>query len=822
MANKNTGKNIAIGSIIVLVIAMLVFVIIYFSKQTFLQPTPNFLTQYAGLPDTFNANNFDWIETLPISLDFGETAVIGDYKIIVQKSHRGQKLSEPFCSTNTCSGTQIGTDGSNCPLYSGSGSASVNHNIGSTCGSTGCGKCNSETFDFGGQVLSCNARTNGDAIDVGCTPSGNSIQCGGCLRLKSGGSSGSVTCDVSFVSQCGGVAQSVVYESNNQCWAKGDIYYNEAKIYDISWDVTRSNVAFKNGVKVPNNQADLLVEFHTDDQYVGGTCRTIVSDYTMQLPPQSFQLNISATKKEVVQGEIIKVNISIDNFYGKPMLANLIVDFEVPTTIGSARRTDEKIITIPTGHSEHFFEIPSQQATDKLIATPTIDFLMKGTQFSGINGICYRQEINKDKPLAGCEYVEIGTISESPFEVRIISETEALKGKISELESDISFLELSIAEKAKYITDLNLNLQEQAGLIRQLQLKSTEQAELISALNLNIQQEAELITALQLKSSEQADLIASLELSIAQKIELINELELKASEMAEAITKLNLNIQQQASAIKQMEDKIAEQASIIDNMGITLSQEAELIDAMNLEINDQLTLINNLNLNLLNKIALVNMLNIENEEQKQLNEQMRGSFAEQASVINNLELTIDGDAEYIRHLDLSLAAQAGVISELNLKIEDMARLITQLKLDKDQLTKLVSELQLTITEYAELIKELKLNVEDSALIIGKLKLSAEQDAELINKLKLNVGELAELVSRLKLTNEEQARLIDGLELNLQEKIELVKQLKLKIEEEQALLTGLQKGIPVYVWFIVGAVVVIAIAGIIIARRKKKS
>jgi len=148
-------------------------------KQALISPTHNFITQYAGKPAFYGS--FGWMYNYQFPLDFGSTAVIGDYKIVVETKSSGQKLGEPYCGANTCSGTQTGIE-NGCPIYEGLASTSFSTQEGCASGSTGGGKCVYGINSVGGIVQSVSCRGSQWSKEVSYNPSGSSVNWGFCVQ----------------------------------------------------------------------------------------------------------------------------------------------------------------------------------------------------------------------------------------------------------------------------------------------------------------------------------------------------------------------------------------------------------------------------------------------------------------------------------------------------------------------------------------------------------------------------------------------------------------------------------------------------------------
>jgi len=412
-------KNIGFLIIIVLIVIGLFFFGDKLGIQSVISPTANFITQYVGKPETVHDNSFIWMDNHPYPLDFNPTAIIGDYKIAVSSAGRGVKYGEPYCQANICGGTATAIDNDGCQHWEGTASTTVTYNL-PDCSVAYCKCYYDHSATVGGDIISCSASSSGNAKDAWCVYSGNTVKLQGCLGCGTGTCRGSINAGVTYKVNCGGLTKDLLYESTSQCWSKADIYYKDALIKTLDWDNRRQSTHLNKGQITTHQEERLHIDLQTGSQYLAGSCYTIINDYIFTLKPEDFELNITAMQEQVFEGQLVAVNVSIKNNYGSPILGKLTVDFEVPTTIGSAKKTEEKMLTIPIGQSDHLFTIPTTQVTDKIYATPKVDFLMKGSDFQGTNYLCYGQTIMKDRALSSCEFVQIGEIKEKTFTVNII------------------------------------------------------------------------------------------------------------------------------------------------------------------------------------------------------------------------------------------------------------------------------------------------------------------------------------------------------------------------------------------------------------------
>lgn len=452
---------------LIAVIIIAVFAVGFFlSKQGFkplaiFQPEGHSIRQFTQSPDTLHDNAWDWTENYPLSLSFGSTAIIGDYKISTQTTWRGTKYGEYYCRLNTCGGNPIGNDEFGCMRWRGNiGQVSCSGTIVGNCCLSGCDEYINGNTEAHTQY--CTSRTQ------------NGGQCGGadaCYRDSPANGAG-FTYTADCIKQCGGQTRDITYSSERVCWAKADIYYKNQLVKTLDWSDARQSAHIKQNKTTAHLDERLHIDIKTESQYVGADCVMVVNDYLLLFKPNDFILNLTTPKAQAFEDEPISAQIHITNNYGEIVKGKLIINFEVPTIIGSAKKIEEKIIDVPTGKSVHNFVIPTTQITDKIIVTPRIDILMSGTRFSGVNGICYGQELTqyptKDQSLGGCEFVKIGSTIEETFTLNIIPKPLYLSKNANEqcpsgYVKSLADMTLCIREDVKKLTCSQLGCPNIAG-----------------------------------------------------------------------------------------------------------------------------------------------------------------------------------------------------------------------------------------------------------------------------------------------------------------------------------------------------------------------
>lgn len=546
-------------TISILIIIGMILLVTYtyntqFSRTSLLQSSGNSLTQYAGRPETFQDNSYKWIETNQLPLDFGETAIIGDYKIIVQKTDRGKKYGPYYCASNTCGGAPIGTDEFGCQLYDG---LTAEQQVCSASGTSTSGSsgvfCVADCGSYPSDGINCRA-------DCGCSggsysgdPCGPKYQCSG----ASGGCTATVATYCQFPITCGGQTRDVLYEGIYQCWSKADVYYKNQLVTTMDWDNRVRSAHISGGQEVAHSDERLHIQLQSNSQYVGSTCWTIESDYLFSFKPQDFALNMSGIATEAIEGDIVRIYFNITNNYDfSSIYGNLVLLYEIPTSVGTANKTEERILSLPVGISSHFFDIPTAQVPEFIYVKPKIDVVMNGSSFSGINGRCYRQTISERTSLASCQFVQIGVLEEPTLTIKVISSAENI---INQLQQNITFLEATLLEKVQIIGNLNLTITQQATLINSLNLNISQMASIISNLDITLGEQGELIDSLKIDLTQKASIIDNLNMTFKEQEELITSLKLDINQKIDLVNKLNLSVEEKQQLI----------ASLLENSNST-------------------------------------------------------------------------------------------------------------------------------------------------------------------------------------------------------------------------------------------------------------
>ena len=364
-------------------IMLLIILFIFFGGNffSFFQLKPVSMIQYAGKKIANEA-----IDRPEIVIS--NAAKIGEYNIVTSKdTFRNEpvysnNLPAYGCRTNTCNGELFGKDLFGCEIYS------ISYAV--WCDKNGC----------------CDDTCNG-LIGWQCTSG-----CPGCSGTCSEMSGHQET----RVKDCGGYGilnQIDTCCGYSTCWGKYDIYKNSQLLQEIPWMTVKGKSISLEGLKVV---------LHQNDLFAYGECYRIENTFAFEIPENSFNFDVSTPKQEYAVGENAVANVKITNSY-KNVKAKLSVSYEIPTAIGPATKEDTKIVDVSVGENIYSYLIPTEMTTHAVYITPKLDIVMLGSEFAGVNGICYGQTEPGVRDLSGCSYVLLGTLQGDKFVVRITPTT---------------------------------------------------------------------------------------------------------------------------------------------------------------------------------------------------------------------------------------------------------------------------------------------------------------------------------------------------------------------------------------------------------------
>ena len=557
----------------------------------------------------------------------------------------------------------------------------------------------------------------------------------------------------------------------------------------------------------------VIAEFKVDQTYSSNDCKLIQNKYILDIKESDFEITLSSIDPVIIENTHYDLSISIHNNYKNNIVSNVIIDYEIPTLIGSATQTTETITVLHRGENIIGVNIPTTKVTDEVIIKVKVDILFDTSNFYGLNDVCYPDLTNDLFNIAFyCEYIKAGEMPTETFTATIIRDlthlctdadiTDEIECKlfldilVNDLENNITNSESQIAD---LISELDISGEQIAILLLQLDKVNQNITQIVSELqisndkiatllieldnvNANITQITNklIITDEQLKviiiqlqhaDDEILSLTAQLDLSEQQLLNLIIDLDLAEQDIAKYILQLALKDDELASLIADLAAKDIEISNIITELNLKDVELAKLIvdlDNANIYIGDLLLKIQ-LNQQQLDTIIIE--LNTANIDVARLIEE---------ALLNNQET-----ATLITMLDLKENELVDILFQLQLTEEDLADTITQLNLTKQELSSLIIELGLKDVEIASLISQIDFVEQELYNTIICLNLTEQELSNKIQELNLTEQQIAELIGRLDLKDQEIASLINQLQnLNM---TELINELDLKECELASLL-----------------------------------
>ena len=441
MKKKSKFKRNLIITFSILLLITVSILIINLQLTGFKLENINMIQYAGGFNDRLGSDSF-YFEANPRPVTASE-AIIGDYKIITEKKEFGQLLGEWKCKPLPETFSFSTTWGRN-NQYSASWDnlIDINKNFeGNIFGGAVEGCC----FDFCGygyllndrnkrfnrpfnyQEGSKSERKSKNWLEVqefgederGCPTMKLTFPALQDCKKDNQGEGNCEECNNYQQSKqviLGGSFREILYQNTDfaECWARFDIYKNNELINSTEWQ--------------PNG----AIQFFFDDLVINlgfnrvrntreQECLRIENTFNFLIPNDAFSFEITASERQVFEDSQTTAEIKITNNW-KSVEGDLTVDYEIPTAIGSAKKTQTKKIQIPFGESTHIYDIPTTQVTDTILITPTLRVNMESSEFKGVNGYCAENPKREGfvRDLSTCQSINIGTLEGETFEVNII------------------------------------------------------------------------------------------------------------------------------------------------------------------------------------------------------------------------------------------------------------------------------------------------------------------------------------------------------------------------------------------------------------------
>ena len=601
-------------------------------------PSQQFTTQYIGTIPAYGI--YQWIYNHPYSVAQFSTANILDYKIVSEKFKTGTIYDFLGCKANDCNGNIESTDSYGCNIY----------------------KMSSPLYQVWLTDIHCSSgswwlyRIRTSLATAQQEINRNDGICGRIVTITS----------------CGGANLKTI-KSGGGCYSSHKVYYKGNLMYETGIIASVVRKDFKEGVLTTNQaDSDLHIDFQNADLYFGSPtdlngycvrvsgsgscpgsetecantngcswagsghiskgCSLVTNEYIVPLPSNAMQFEVDIPKNQVIKGEIIKANITVVNNW-IDTTGRLDILINIPYTVfGEQKQTSDsqsQFVSIKKGKTSFYFDLPTEQVTNLIYVTPTFNLLVPGNKFSGVNYYCFEQPDTKERDISQCQYVSFGTLEGSRFQLDVIPPPGFNGSMILDLEERLKQLQITSAEQASLISELDLTINQQADIISSMQLKTQEQGAIINNLQLTINEQADLITSLNLNFNDQLTIINNLNINLEQKKLLVNQLEITTTE--------------QQSLINQMRGSFSEQANIINQLNLTIKDDAELIKSYKLSLEGQTEIINNLNLNINELTDLISQLELSNDDLIILVNDLKITQQQKQDIINQLQETIGID-----------------------------------------------------------------------------------------------------------------------------------------------------------------------------------
>lgn len=404
--DRETKSRLAIASVVIISILLVIYGGIYLFSL--FQPKPQFLTQYHNI---LKCGSYAWMYGHDYPISISPEAEILDYKIVTESFSDENIVEFVSCKENTCNGDFKEKDEYGCDVWRG-----ITGKLG--CGSDHAYQCSCNTAP---ETKQCGDRT----VECRYSPCG-------CPMIMQ---------DFTCYGTCGGANVNVIKQGGG-CYSKDKVYYKNNLVYETPLLYKRNVVSFREGVNISGNQeADLSIAFQNDYQYYGSSgrdtscpeykpnglyiskgCYGMINDYIFKTPDNAFNFSVEIPKQKVVKKEELKAKVIINNDWSDVhgvLNVNLLAYFESFNGMNELSSTLKREININTGKNIYEFNIPTDFIVDNIYITPSVDVLIEGNKFSGVNYYCYDQPNTKERDVSTCSYLSLGRYDGDVFNINI-------------------------------------------------------------------------------------------------------------------------------------------------------------------------------------------------------------------------------------------------------------------------------------------------------------------------------------------------------------------------------------------------------------------
>lgn len=162
----------------------------------------------------------------------------------------------------------------------------------------------------------------------------------------------------------------------------------------------------------PEERTGVSVQFKDQEN---GQCG-VVNFYKLELPKDAIDLEFFLLKDSYNVGDKIDFKLKAVNKLNMDLYGNIKIEYELPTILGTFKKTEEKTAILKQGENIFDFSILASRATEELIIKPSVDIEIPTAGFSGVNIIF--EDIGQ-KPYNYKESFLWGTEIENPKTIKI-------------------------------------------------------------------------------------------------------------------------------------------------------------------------------------------------------------------------------------------------------------------------------------------------------------------------------------------------------------------------------------------------------------------
>lgn len=162
-----------------------------------------------------------------------------------------------------------------------------------------------------------------------------------------------------------------------------------------------------------SGNASIMINTMTSSAYYAASCNSVSNELVLGFPADSFDIEIPQPKVRYDLNEPINLEIKVLNNIGNTT-GNLILDYEVPTIIGTMTKHTTQEVTLNPGMNTFTVSIPSDKATEVMSVTPKVElnYLTTNMQYVNYNG----------KDVRSSPSISLGTMIGNMTQIMIVPE----------------------------------------------------------------------------------------------------------------------------------------------------------------------------------------------------------------------------------------------------------------------------------------------------------------------------------------------------------------------------------------------------------------